>query len=96
VRENKVYADQEMVAEVNAMLTRTLKENPVVRVPTDIVLVGRVTGLLSGLAKTLNSKVDLLETMMPYVATRSMTPEGREALMASLTEEERAAMFAAD
>jgi ubiquinone biosynthesis protein len=96
VRENKVYADQEMVAEVNAMLTRTLKENPVVQVPSDIVLVGRVTGLLSGLAKTLDSKVDLLETMMPYVATRSMTPEGRKALMASLTEEERAAMFAAD
>jgi aarF domain-containing kinase len=96
VRENKVYADQEMVAEVNAMLTRTLKENPVVQVPSDIVLVGRVTGLLSGLAKTLNSKVDLLQTMMPYVATRSMTPEGREAILASLTEEERTAMFAAD
>ena len=96
VRENKVYADQEMVAEVNAMLTRTLKENPVVQVPSDIVLVGRVTGLLSGLAKTLNSKVDLLQTMMPYVATRSMTPEGREAILASLTDEERTAMFAAD
>ncbi len=96
VRENKTYADQEMVAEINAMLTRTLKENPVVEVPSDIVLVGRVTGLLSGLAKTLNSQVDLLATMMPYVATRSMSPEGREALMASLTDEERAALLAGD
>jgi aarF domain-containing kinase len=96
VRENKVYADQEMVAEVNAMLTRTLRENPVVQVPTDIVLVGRVTGLLSGLARTLNSKVDLLATMMPYVAMRSMSADGREAIMASMTEEERAAMLAAD
>jgi len=96
VRENKVYADQEMVAEVNAMLTRTLRENPVVQVPTDIVLVGRVTGLLSGLAKTLNSQVDLLATMMPYVAMRSMSPDGREAIMASMTEEERAALMAAD
>lgn len=96
VRENKVYADQEMVAEINAMLTRTLRENPVVEVPSDIVLVGRVTGLLAGLAKSLNSQVDLLETMMPYVAQRSLSPEGREALMASLTDEERAAMSAAD
>ena len=96
VRENKTYADQEMVAEINAMLTRTLKENPVVEVPSDIVLVGRVTGLLSGLAKTLNSQVDLLATMMPYVATRSMSPEGREAIMASLTDEERAALLAGD
>ena len=78
------------------MLTRTLRENPVVEVPTDIVLVGRVTGLLSGLAKTLNSQVDLLSTMMPYVAIRSMSPEGREALWASMTDEERAAMLAAD
>jgi aarF domain-containing kinase len=96
VRENRVYADQEMVAEINAMLTRTLKENPVVEVPTDIVLVGRVTGLLAGLAKTLNSQVDLLATMMPYVAMRSMSPEGREAIWASMTEEERAEMLAAD
>ncbi|MGH2598041.1 MAG: ABC1 kinase family protein [Dehalococcoidia bacterium] len=96
VRENRVYADQEMVAEVNAMLTRTLRQNPVVAVPTDIVLVGRVTGLLAGLAKTLNSQVDLLSTMMPYVAKRSMSADGREAILASMTEEERAAMFAAD
>ena len=96
VRENKVYADQDMVAEVNAMLTRTLRENPVVQVPTDIVLVGRVTGLLAGLAKTLNSQVDLLATMMPYVAMRSMSAEGREAILASMTAEERAAMLAAD
>jgi aarF domain-containing kinase len=96
VRENRVYADQDMVAEVNAMLARTLRQNPVVQVPTDIVLVGRVTGLLSGLAKTLNSQVDLLATMMPYVAMRTMSPDGREAIMASMTEEERAAMLAAD
>ncbi len=94
VRENKNYADQEMVAEINAMLTRTLRENPVVEVPSDIVLVGRVTGLLSGLAKTLISQVDLLQTMMPYVAMRSLSPDGREALIASMTEEERATLLA--
>jgi predicted unusual protein kinase regulating ubiquinone biosynthesis (AarF/ABC1/UbiB family) len=95
VRENRVYADHDMVAEINAMLTRTLKENPVVEVPTDIVLVGRVTGLLAGLAKMLDSKVDLLETMMPYVAQRAMTEDGRAAMLELLTPEERAALGAA-
>jgi aarF domain-containing kinase len=92
VRENRNYADQDMVAEINAMLTRTLRDNPVVEVPSDIVLVGRVTGLLAGIAKTLDSKVDLLQTMMPYVAQRSLSEDGREALRASLTPEERAAL----
>jgi len=96
VRENRTYADQEMVAEINAMLTRTLRENPVVEVPSDIVLVGRVTGLLSGLAKTLNSQVDLLQTMMPYVANRAVSADGREALWASLTDEERAQLLSAN
>ncbi len=77
VRENRTYADPEMAGEVNAMLTRTLKENPVVEVPGDIVLVGRVTGLVAGLSKTLGSEVDLLDTMMPYVARRAMTRDGQ-------------------
>lgn len=94
VRENRSYADADMVAEVNAMLTRTLRENPVVNVPSDIVLVGRVTGLLAGLAKSLNSQVDLLGTMMPYVAMRSLSEDGRAALQASLTPEEREALAA--
>ena len=85
VRTNKTYADQEMVSEINAMLTRTLKENPVVDVPGDIVLVGRVTGIIAGLNKTLGSEVDLLATMMPYVAQRAMTADGREKLRDTLS-----------
>ena len=77
VRENRTYADPDMASEINATLTRILKENPVVHVPGDIVLVGRVTGLVAGLSKTLGSEVDILDTMMPYVAQRAMTPDGR-------------------
>jgi predicted unusual protein kinase regulating ubiquinone biosynthesis (AarF/ABC1/UbiB family) len=86
VRENRTYADPEMAGEVNAMLTRVLKENPVVDVPGDIVLVGRVTGLVAGLSKTLGSKVDLLDTMMPYVAQRALTEDGRERMRAAYVE----------
>ena len=78
VRENRTYADPDMVNEVNAMLTRVLRENPVTKVPGDIVLVGRVTGLVAGLNKTLGSEVDLLSTMMPYVAQRAATEDGAE------------------
>ncbi len=77
VRENRTYADPDMAGEINAMLTRVLKENPVVEVPGDIILVGRVTGLVAGLNKTLGSEVDLLNTMMPYVARRAMTADGQ-------------------
>ena len=65
------------------MLARVLKENPVVEVPGDIVLVGRVTGLVAGLSKTLGSEVDLLATMMPYVAQRAMTPDGQARMRAA-------------
>jgi predicted unusual protein kinase regulating ubiquinone biosynthesis (AarF/ABC1/UbiB family) len=86
VRENRTYADDKMVGEVNAMLSRVLRENPVTEIPGDIVLVGRVTGLVAGLSKTLGSKVDLLDTMMPYVARRAMTDDGREKMRAAYTE----------
>ena len=43
-----------------------LRDNPIVEVPADVLLVGRTMGLLSGLGKTLDSKVDLLATIMPY------------------------------
>ncbi len=83
VREKRTYSDPDMASEVNAMLARVLKENPVVEVPGDIVLVGRVTGLVAGLSKTLGSEVDLLATMMPYVARRAMTPDGQARMRAA-------------
>jgi predicted unusual protein kinase regulating ubiquinone biosynthesis (AarF/ABC1/UbiB family) len=38
----------------------------VVEIPADVLLVGRMMGLLSGLGKTLDSQVDLFATIMPY------------------------------
>ena len=35
-------------------------------VPADVLLVNRVMGLLSGLGKTLDSRVNLFATLMPY------------------------------
>lgn len=66
LRENKAYLDEDLVAEVNLGLARALRENPLVEVPPDIVFIGRVMGLLSGLSKTLGSQVNLAQTLLAY------------------------------
>jgi predicted unusual protein kinase regulating ubiquinone biosynthesis (AarF/ABC1/UbiB family) len=67
LRSGKAYADQELVAEINARIDRTLRGNPLVGVPGDVILIARVMGLLSGLGRTLNSETDLLEALLPYL-----------------------------
>ena len=66
VRRNRAYADRELVAEFAEELPRTLRANPIVEVPADVLLVNRVMGLLSGIGKTLDSQVNLFSTLMPY------------------------------
>jgi aarF domain-containing kinase len=66
IRRGKAYADQDLMKEMSDELPRALRANPIVEVPGDILLVSRVMGLLSGLGKTLDSKVDMMQTMMPY------------------------------
>jgi len=66
VKRNRAYADRELVEEFSAELPRTLRANPIVEVPADILLVNRVMGLLSGIGRTLDSRVNLFSTLMPY------------------------------
>ena len=66
VKSGKAYADKELMDQFSEELPKVLKKNPVVEVPGDVLLVSRVMGLLSGLGKTLDSKVDLFATLMPY------------------------------
>jgi hypothetical protein len=44
-------------------LFESIRENPVVSVPSDFVLVGRVFSLLSGIAHTLGARANVLEAM---------------------------------
>jgi predicted unusual protein kinase regulating ubiquinone biosynthesis (AarF/ABC1/UbiB family) len=66
VKRNRAYADRELVGEFAEELPRTLRANPIVEVPADVLLVNRVMGLLSGIGKTLDSQVNLFSTLMPY------------------------------
>lgn len=62
----KPFADPRLFEELNEELPEMIRQNPIVKVPGHVVLLGRVMGLLSGLSRTLGSRVDLLRTLLPY------------------------------
>jgi len=67
VRQGKAYADADVLARFNRELPAALRRNPLIEVPSDILLVGRVMGLLSGIGKQLGSEVDVRAALLPYV-----------------------------
>jgi predicted unusual protein kinase regulating ubiquinone biosynthesis (AarF/ABC1/UbiB family) len=56
-------------------LPERIRANPIVRVPSHVVLLGRVLGLLSGVGRSLGAELDLVEILVPYVM-RSRPAEG--------------------
>ena len=66
IKQKKAYADKDLVEKFSEELPRAIRANPIVEVPADVLLVGRMMGLLSGLGKSLDSQVDLFTTIMPY------------------------------
>lgn len=67
-RSGKGYADRDLIEEIQENLVRTLRENPLVEVPSDILLVLRVMGLLSGIGKQLDARIDLLPLLLGYLS----------------------------
>jgi predicted unusual protein kinase regulating ubiquinone biosynthesis (AarF/ABC1/UbiB family) len=67
VRNGRSYADPEMVQQLSEEMPKIMRANPLVQVPPDVLLVGRVLGLLSGIGKQLGSEVDIAATLMPYL-----------------------------
>ena len=62
----RAYADPDLVAEANARVARAVRANPFVDIPREFLLIMRATGLLSGLGKHLDSRVDMIGTLLPY------------------------------
>ncbi len=75
VKEQKSYADPEMVEHFNNEIAEAIRKDPIVEAPSDLVLVGRVMGLLSGVGKQLGSEVNLLETLAPYLLSQKQNPD---------------------
>lgn len=67
----RAYADMEMVERIQEELLAALRANPIVRAPSDLMLVLRVMGLLSGIGKTLDSQVNPLGAILPFLAART-------------------------
>lgn len=65
------YADPRLLEGLNDEIPEMIRANPIVRVPSHVVLIGRVLGLLSGLGRSLGSRVDLLRTLLPYALGRA-------------------------
>ena len=53
--------DRQMMIEFQERMMRVFRENPIVRVPGEFLLLGRVMGLLSGLSAQLGYQVNLLD-----------------------------------
>jgi predicted unusual protein kinase regulating ubiquinone biosynthesis (AarF/ABC1/UbiB family) len=83
IRNRRSYADAEMLAHLGADMPRILRANPVVEVPSDVLLVGRVLGLLSGIGKQLGSQVDIAATLLPYLAAAGASSSAADAEVAS-------------
>jgi aarF domain-containing kinase len=64
--DQKPYVDADVMPEVNERLARILNANPVTEIPGDILLIFRVLGLMSGLQKRLDSRVNMIDTITPY------------------------------
>jgi len=75
VKENKAYADPGMVERFNEEISQAMRKDPIVEAPGDLVLVGRVMGLLSGVGKQLGSEVNLFATLIPYLVGRNENPD---------------------
>ena len=67
LRNGRSFAHPEMIAQFGAEMPKVMRANPLVQVPADVLLVGRVMGLLSGIGKQLGTDVDLASTLLPYL-----------------------------
>jgi predicted unusual protein kinase regulating ubiquinone biosynthesis (AarF/ABC1/UbiB family) len=65
-RPGEAYADPDLVADANSRIAGAVRANPFVEIPREFLLIMRVTGLLSGLGKHLESRVDWIGTIVPY------------------------------
>jgi predicted unusual protein kinase regulating ubiquinone biosynthesis (AarF/ABC1/UbiB family) len=72
-RNGEFSRDRQMLLEFQQRMLRIFRENPVVRVPGEFLLIGRVMGLLSGVGAQLGSKVNLLDVVGGMLAEQGHT-----------------------
>lgn len=73
---SRTGTDADTISDLRREIPRRVRENPIVRIPHHLVLLGRVIGLLSGVKSSLGAHVDILGTIAPYALG---SPPGSEA-----------------
>ena len=68
--------ERETIERLRAEIPENVRANPIVRVPHDLVLVGRALALLSGVNAALGARIDLFRTIAPYAL--GVSPPQRE------------------
>ena len=63
-----MHLDPEFTDRFRREVPERIRRNPIVRVPAHLVLLGRVVALLSGVNRSLDSRLDLARTILPYAA----------------------------
>jgi predicted unusual protein kinase regulating ubiquinone biosynthesis (AarF/ABC1/UbiB family) len=71
---HQTWVDPAVVREAGEELPKLIRENPIVRMPGHVVLLGRVIALLSGLGHTLGVRIDMLRTILPYAMGQRPAP----------------------
>jgi predicted unusual protein kinase regulating ubiquinone biosynthesis (AarF/ABC1/UbiB family) len=62
--------------QIGEELAEQVRRNPLVRIPSHVVLLARALGLLSGIARSLQTRVDPLSVVFPYVVGSALPPDG--------------------
>ena len=62
-----IHLDPEFTRSFGRKLPERIRENPIVSIPAHLVFIGRVLGLLSGVNRSLGSRLDLAQVIIPYV-----------------------------
>jgi aarF domain-containing kinase len=73
------WASPQMYQASYTQLLRLLRSNPLIKVPPDLVFVGRVMGLLNGLSMTLLSRTNMVVEMARLLDPPGATPAPGEA-----------------
>ena len=73
-RNGEFNQDSHLMAEFQDTMMQAYRENPIVRVPSDFLFIGRVLGLLGGLGKQLGSELNLLDVLGDEVSEAAEAP----------------------
>jgi len=72
--QRSAFLDKRRLAAAGGEIQDIVRRNPIIRIPSHLVLVGRVLGLLSGVGRSLGAELNLLEILLPYAVAPAAAP----------------------